>query len=70
VGFDPRPVLESVSSDETYVEENEDEKEEMLYNENEDEKEEVADNLNETTVDENMETEEVGDEIMSPGHGT
>jgi hypothetical protein len=66
VSFDPRPVLESVSSDKTYVEENEDEKGEMLYNKNEDEKEKVADNINETTVDENMETDEVGDEGVLP----
>jgi hypothetical protein len=29
MGFDPEPVLESVSSNETYVDENEDEKEEI-----------------------------------------
>jgi hypothetical protein len=36
MGFDPKPVLESVSSDETYADKNEDEKEEILDNENED----------------------------------
>jgi hypothetical protein len=66
VGFDPKSVLESVSSDKTYVEENEVEKEEILDNKNDDEKEEIADNINETTVDENMETEEVGYEEVSP----
>jgi hypothetical protein len=66
MGFDPEPVLESVSSSKTYVDENEDVKEELLDKENEDEKEKMAYNINKTTVDENTETEEVGDEGVSP----